>query len=375
MKTLLPILAENGVPKFLLAAACCLVVNLPAAPQAADTVPSPYGKVIVTDGGCGGFEAWPDVKRLDNGELLVAFYAGSAHGSPPTDKRPNSGKMALVRSKDNGVTWGPVETIVDTRDDDHDGSLQQLRDGTLICNYFIDIYYRMVDGKEVRGHWWKIATRCVRSKDRGKTWSKPIEIEGPWSYVSATSDSVLQRDDGVLLMPVYGWEHTGPWRSGVLFSRDQGQTWGDFVLIEEDTRRGGTCEPALVKLPGGRILCMTRNKMAQSVSSDGGRTWSKPQTIPFFGDAPGLLYTSKGLLLCAMRHKGTSVIVSPDEGKTWRGAYRIDTVRGAYPSMCELADGTVFCVYYEEGPGSNIRAVRFRPRADGIDFVPPAEWK
>jgi sialidase-1 len=95
---------------------------------------------------------------------------------------------------------------------------------------------------------------------------------------------------------------------------------------------------------------------------------------PIYGDAPNLLYTSKGLLLCAMRHKGTSVIVSPDEGKTWRGAYRIDTVGGAYPSMCELADGTIFCVYYEEGPGSNIRAVRFRPRSDGIDFVLPAEW-
>jgi hypothetical protein len=91
------------------------------------------------------------------------------------------------------------------------------------------------------------------------------------------------------------------------------------------------------------ILCVIRNKMAQSTSSDVGLTWSKPHTIPFHGDAPNLLYTSKGLLLCAMRHKGTSAIISSDDGKTW--------------------------------PGANIHAVRFRPRSDGIDFVLPAKWR
>jgi sialidase-1 len=137
-----------------LAAACGFIAGMACTWAAgAQGSPSPHWKVIVTDGGCGGFEAWPDVKRLDNGELLVAFYAGYAHGSPPTERLPRSGKMALVRSKDNGVTWGPVETIVDSRDDDHDGSLCQLHDGTLLCNYFVDIHYRLVDGKEVRGNW------------------------------------------------------------------------------------------------------------------------------------------------------------------------------------------------------------------------------
>ncbi|MCX6775182.1 MAG: hypothetical protein NTY99_03805, partial [DPANN group archaeon] len=41
--------------------------------EAQGTPPRQHYKVIVTDGGCGGFEAWPDVKRLDNGDLLVAF--------------------------------------------------------------------------------------------------------------------------------------------------------------------------------------------------------------------------------------------------------------------------------------------------------------
>ena len=38
----------------------------------------------------------------------------------------------------------------------------------------------------------------------------------------------------------------------------------------------------------------------------------------------------------------------------------VDTVGGAYPSMVNLKDGSVLIVYYEEGPGSSIRAKRFR---------------
>jgi hypothetical protein len=39
--------------------------------------------------------------------------------------------------------------------------------------------------------------------------------------------------------------------------------------------------------------------------------------------------------------------------------------------MVELPDGTIFCVYYEEGAGSSIRATWFRVRADGIARARP----
>jgi hypothetical protein len=51
--------------------------------------------------------------------------------------------------------------------------------------------------------------------------------------------------------------------------------------------------------------------------------------------------------------------VSHDEAKTWSDAMRVDSVIGAYPSMVNLKDGSVLIVYYEEGPGSSIRARRF----------------
>jgi hypothetical protein len=53
----------------------------------------------------------------------------------------------------------------------------------------------------------------------------------------------------------------------------------------------------------------------------------------------------------------TSLHYSLDEGRTWIGPVLIDNVIGAYPSLVALKSGRILCVYYEEGPGSAIRAV------------------
>ena len=47
----------------------------------------------------------------------------------------------------------------------------------------------------------------------------------------------------------------------------------------------------------------------------------------------------------------------------------IDSVGGAYPSMVELPDGDVYCVYYEEGKGSSIRGVRLRVDTKGVSVM------
>jgi len=46
-------------------------------------------------------------------------------------------------------------------------------------------------------------------------------------------------------------------------------------------------------------------------------------------------------------------------------------VIGAYPGLAELGNGDVYCVYYEEGPGSSIRGQRLRvTRTGGIQVTP-----
>lgn len=70
--------------------------------------------------------------------------------------------------------------------------------------------------------------------------------------------------------------------------------------------------------------------------------------------------TRQGVLLLAHRLPNTSLHYSTDEGRTWHGPIEIDSVIGAYPSLVKLKGGRVFCVYYEEGANSAIRAVTLR---------------
>ena len=56
--------------------------------------------------------------------------------------------------------------------------------------------------------------------------------------------------------------------------------------------------------------------------------------------------------------------------KPGRGHIKLTIVSGRYPSMVELKDKTVLAVYYVEGPGSAIRALRFKVTPDGIEKLP-----
>jgi hypothetical protein len=73
-----------------------------------------------------------------------------------------------------------------------------------------------------------------------------------------------------------------------------------------------------------------------------------------------------GVILLARRVPATSLHWTADEGKTWHGPVKIDTVGGAYPSLVELPGGLVYCVYHEEGKGSGIRGVRLRVGTKGV---------
>ena len=62
--------------------------------------------------------AFPDIIRLHNGDLVTAFRESAIYPPNPSPKRPQDAKIthhhvapgsrvALVRSTDDGCTWGP----------------------------------------------------------------------------------------------------------------------------------------------------------------------------------------------------------------------------------------------------------------------------
>lgn len=331
----------------------------------------PARQVICADGGAGGYEAFPDLVRLRNGDLLCVFYAGFEHISLPGDRLPRGARVCSVRSTDGGKTWGPPQVVADTPWDDRDPHICQLSNGTLLCNWFT--YYagsptrRPGEGTRYKEIW------VARSTDNGHTWSEPELIPTTADDHYGVGGPIRELPGGTLLMPIYR-ELPDPLRvwSLVILSEDGGKTWSRPYVV--DPENDDNDEPDVVALPDGRLLCVMRsnrgeNIMWKSVSRDGGRTWSRSEPIGFPGHAPYLLRTRRGILQCAHRLPGTSLHYSLDDGRTWSQNVLIDDVTGAYPSLVEMPDGHIVVVYYEEGPGSSIRMRRFRATRRGIRFL------
>jgi hypothetical protein len=327
-------------------------------------------RVLCSDAGAGGYEAFPDVCRCGDGDLLCVFYAGYDHVSLPNEALPQGARVCAVRSSDEGATWGPAEVIADTPFDDRDPSITCLGDGTLLCNWFT--YYGQpenarADAPEAYKELW-----LTGSRDHGATWSEPYRIPTMAGACWGTSSPIIELRDGTLLWPVYR-EYQNPLRcwSAVIRSTDAGMTWSAPVWVDE--HNDDNDEPALIDLPSGRLLCVMRSNPGDSMwwseSADRGLSWTPSQKTGFPGHAPYLLRTPDGVLLLGHRIPGTSLHWSLDDGRTWSANLQLDEHIGAYPSLVALRDGTILFVYYEEGPGSSIRAQRLRVTREGVESL------
>lgn len=143
----------------------------------------------------------------------------------------------------------------------------------------------------------------------------------------------------------------------VVCSHDQGRTWERPALACFESGRLHT-EPALLLLPRGRLLLMTREDdrriMRACASDDGGRTWSVPTSTGIHGYPSHLLVLADGRVLCTygMRQPEFSIraSISDDGGESWGREIRIrgtlPTRDLGYPATIGDDDGSLFTVYY-----------------------------
>jgi sialidase-1 len=331
----------------------------------------PDFKTVCADAGAGGYEAFPDVCRCANGDLLCVFYAGYGHVSLPNQALPRGARVAAVRSRDEGQSWSPAQVVADTPWDDRDPSIVCLKDGTLLCNWFT--YYADFQAPQPGKPTHFKELWLAASQDHGVTWSEPRQVPVTENLYWGCSSPIIELADGALLWPIYR-EYQGPLRawSAMLRSTDHGQTWKGPYWVDENNPDND--EPAVLELPDGRVLCLMRNNQGNSMwwseSLDHGLTWKASQPTGFPGHAAYLFRSADGVLLMGHRVPGTSVHWSLDDGRTWAGSLLLDTCIGAYPSLVALKDGSVLCVYYEEGDGSSIRAQKLSVSRAGVRHLP-----
>lgn len=301
--------------------------------------------------------AWPNLEKLPGGTLVAIIFNRPGHGGM-------EGDVEAWSSHDGGKIWkltgvpaphepGTLRLNV-AAGQAHDGSLVVLSSGRLL---------------EQRPGIWLPIWVC-RSNDGARTWTRSGKVEMPAGvdYLIPFGDIVQlpgkrlaasfyhdhrYRAAGNDAAIVPGSRRGSAW---VLFSEDDGLSWGGAVLLGRDDYN----ETTLLRVRDGRLLAAARTyrdgHLDLFVSADDGKSWKNrgPVTMPSQHPANLLrLQDGRILLSYGVRERGNPSVamrISTDEGETWSAARPLVTLNGSrdhgYPSAVQLDDGTIVSAWY-----------------------------
>ncbi len=331
--------------------------------------------------------AWPTVTALADGTLAaVASGFRMDHLCP-------FGKAVISYSRDLGKSWTAPAPIIDTVLDDRDAGIAVCGDDAIVTSFNNTLDYQMqklfrqtpgvadyfrayltLAGEDAEREAKALGSTFRLSRDGGVSWEKELHF----SPVSAPHGPIFTKDGRLLYIGcVFGeWSrvecHEIDKATGAMKKIATLPPIEDGALPSE--------EPHAIELADGRLLALIRTErqpvdrnwqngyelftVYQTVSADGGKTWSRPSPLKTKGEAPKVdrlgapphLFRDRSgriILSTAGRMKPLSlyIYVSSDEGDTWE-AYELpsslpDTVDFGYPATAECADGSYYTVWYQ----------------------------
>jgi len=203
------------------------------------------------------------------------------------------------------------------------------------------------------------------------------DAENPkWSEPRRLGDGILLNKPTVLangdwLLPASVWKADNSLR--VLASTDQGRTFalrGTANVPDPATR--GPDEPMIVERKDGSLWMLVRVQgIAETVSHDGGKTWTPVQRIAvkhctarFFVrrlQSGSLLLVKHGPLDKRVPREKLTAYVSDDDGKTWSGGFVFeDREDVTYPDGVQGTDGIIRIIYdHKRTPDGEILMAAF----------------
>ena len=330
------------------------------------------------------YHGWPTLAQAPDGELFAVCSGGrESHVCP-------FGRVEMMRSKDQGRTWSFPQVLLDGPIDDRDAGVLITRKGTILATTFTSLAYEsrlpsILNGKDEnqKTRWQGAHQRIsaeerqaglgvwmIRSDDNGFSFSQPYRclVNSPHGPVEASDGRLIYAGKEL-------WKK--PSRIGVCVSQDDGQSWQ--WLAEIPTRPGDDVqeyhELHAVEAADGSLLAHIRNhnkqhhrETLQTRSTDGGKTWSVPESIGVWGLPSHLLRLKDDRLLMTYGHRrppyGNQARVSEDNGKTWSAPQIVsgDGIGGdlGYPSTVELDNGDLVTMWYERRRDSPRAVLRQR---------------
>ena len=331
------------------------------------------------------FFGWPTVARLQNGKIAVVSSGFRMKHLCPF------GKTCISYSENEGETYTAPAPVMDTPLDDRDGGITTFGESGV----FVTSFNNLVE--------------CQRDFINSSTFDEKYN-----NYVLSYLDTVTKEDEdkyyGATFRVSYdcgvtfGELHKSPVTSphgpiqlkngkilwvGRITEPDR-DTVGDYIAayfidpdgngaeyigripdVYDEGEKMISCEAHVAELDNGTLICHFRVQSSndvftqrlfsvyQSVSEDGGRSWSMPvRLLDKKGGYPPFLYkhSSGALISVYSRTRGIEpygilAMVSLDGGKSWSTEHLISPLESrdlGYPSTVELADGSLISVFYSK---------------------------
>ena len=296
------------------------------------------------------FQGIPGLSRAANGRLWALWYAGGTGEG-------ELNYVVLVTSGDDGKTWSGPKLVIDPPGPvrAYDPAIWHDPSGRMWV--FWAQSYRWWDGRS--GVW---AVTTDDSDQENPKWTEPRRL---CNGIMMNKPTVLSNGDW--LLPVAIWKQPAKEsiehrfdlpeeRGGNIFiSKDQGKTFQ--LLGQTDVPERTFDEHMIVERKDNSLwtLVRTRYGIGESISTDGGKTWSKGKAsdIPHVNARFFIRRLKSGNLLM-VRHnpadkksrRDLTAFLSQDDGKTWQGGLLLDERSGvSYPDGVQSDDGTIYIIY------------------------------
>lgn len=290
------------------------------------------------------FQGIPSIARTPGGRLWATWYGGPGGGEDQTNY------VILVTSGDDGKTWSKERLIVDPDEGGpvraFDPELWVDPDGRLWL-----FWAQAVGHKASMGGVW--ALMAENGDQEHPDWTKPRRLT---DGVMMCKPVVLS--NGTWVLPASTWRETDN-SAKMIVSQDHGQTWETFGGANVPKAVRDFDEHMIVERNDGSLWMLIRTKygIGESISTDGGKTWSgclpwetaKHTASRFFISrlkSGHLLLVKHGLIDENVGRSKLTAMISKDDGKTWEGGLLLDERKSvSYPDAVQADDGAIYLIY------------------------------